>query len=97
MSINWKRTIIVTLDLALAAYLVLAMEHLAKIASRLGKYYEMREWERRAALMLDTVVREFWNGKQFVSRLADGTPVEAGTVIAFVPLILGHRLPQDRS
>ena len=79
----------------LAAYLVLAMEHLAKIASRLGKYYEMHEWERRAALMLDTVVREFWNGRQFVSRLADGTPVEAGTLIAFVPLILGHRLPQE--
>ena len=79
----------------LAAYLVLAMEHLAKIASRLGKYYEEREWKRRAAAMMEIVVKEFWNGKQFVSRLADGTPVEAGTLIAVVPLILGHRLPQE--
>lgn len=79
----------------LAAYLVLAMEHLAKIAARLGKYYEEREWQRRASAMMETVVKEFWNGKQFVSRLADGTPVEAGTLIAFVPLILGHRLPQN--
>ena len=79
----------------LAAYLVLAMEHLGKIAQRLGKFYEMREWERRASEMMKTVVPEFWDGKQFTARLVDGTRVEAGTLIAFVPLILGHRLPQE--
>ena len=79
----------------LAAYLVLAMEHLGKIAGRLGKFYEQREWERRAEDMLKLIVPTFWDGKQFTARLADGTPVEAGTLIAFVPLILGHRLPQE--
>ena len=79
----------------LAAYLVLAMEHLAKLAARLGKFYEQREWERRAEEMLKIIVPTFWDGKQFTARLADGTRVEAGTLIAFVPLILGHRLPQE--
>ena len=79
----------------LAAYLVLAMEHLGKIAGRLGKFYEQREWERRAEEMLKRIVPAFWDGREFTARLADGTRVEAGTLIAFVPLILGHRLPQE--
>ena len=79
----------------LAAYLVLAMEHLGKIAGRLGKFYEQREWERRAEEMLKRIVPAFWDGRQFTACLADGTRVEAGTLIAFVPLILGHRLPQE--
>ena len=79
----------------LAAYLVLAMEHLARIAHRLGKFYEEREWERRASEMMERIVPEFWDGEQFTARLTDGSRVKAGTLIAFIPLILGHRLPKD--
>ena len=79
----------------LAAYLVLSMDHLSRMAERLGKHYEMREWKRRAEEMTEKLIAAFWDGKQFVSRLANGTPVEAGTLIAFVPLILGKRLPQE--
>lgn len=79
----------------LATYLVLAMDQLAVLAGRLGKTYEMREWKARADRMLETTLSFFWNGEKFTSRVS-GTHewVDCGSIMSFVPLLLGKRLPQ---
>ena len=80
----------------LATYLILAMDNLSTLAGRLGKTYEMREWKARAARMLEQTLDFFWNGEKFTSRVS-GTHewVDCGTIMAFIPLLLGKRLPQE--
>ena len=81
----------------LAAYLILAMEHLAKLAERLGRTFEMRMWQRTAADMLEKTLTFFWNGEKFTSRVSGSLEwVDCGTIMSFVPMILGKdRLPQE--
>ena len=80
----------------LATYLILAMDNLSALADRLGRAYEMREWKARADCMLETTLSFFWNGEKFSSRVS-GTHewVDCGTIMAFIPLLLGKRLPQE--
>ena len=80
----------------LAAYLILAMDHLADLAGRLGRTYEAREWKRRAQEMLEKAVPYLFNGKTFDARIAKtGEWAESETLIGFVPLLLGRRLPKE--
>ena len=81
----------------LATYLILAMDNLGDLAERLGKSYESREWKKRAQDMLDKMLKFFWNGKKFEARRgSDFEWVDSGTIMSFVPLLLGkNRLPQE--
>jgi len=80
----------------LAAYLILAMDQLALLAEQLDKPYECREWSRRAQQMLRDMQDFFWNGKRFCPRVSGSHEwVECGSVMAFIPLLLGHRLPEE--
>lgn len=81
----------------LATYLILAMEHLAKLAKRLGKTYEMRQWQKAADEMLEKTLTFFWNGETFTSRVSGTLEwVDCGTIMAFIPLLLGKkRLPKE--
>lgn len=85
---------LVTADLA--TYLILAMEALAVMATRLDKSYEAREWQQKADTMLEKMLAFFWDGRQFVSRLnSTHEVVESQSVATFLPLLLGKRLPEE--
>ena len=80
----------------LATYLVLAMDHLASLAQRLGRTYEAREWKRRSDETLEKAVAYLYNGERFdARRCKDGEWANSDSLIGFVPLLLGDRLPKE--
>jgi putative isomerase len=80
----------------LLAYMILLCEALGKLAERLGRDGEAAEWFSRAKKMLDVLVRDFWNGEKFISRISTSHKiVETDTVEVYVPMMLGRRLPRE--
>lgn len=78
----------------LSVYLVLQMEFLAWAARELGFREESRAWQGRAALLLDALLRCFWQGDRFVARVsATGAAIDCDSLLLFIPLLLGKRLP----
>lgn len=80
----------------LAAYLILAMDNLGDLAQELGKFYEAKEWHARAARMTEQMIDFFWDGEHFTPRVnSTHERVDCGSVMEFIPLLLGRRLPQE--
>jgi glycogen debranching enzyme len=81
----------------LSAYLILQMDALSYMAQVLGYNEESREWKLKADGTLDKMIEHFWRGDRFVS-LHSGSHTssnsESESLILFVPIILGKRLPQ---
>ena len=81
----------------LAAYLTVQMDVLAEIAGKLGRDDEAARWSRRADELVGKLLEHSWNGESFVAPQS-GTHETAGegdTLLAFLPLVLAERLPQD--
>ena len=79
----------------LAALLVVQMEVLAELAGEMGKDAEVDQWQRRADDLFKALMEELWCGDHFVARLGDGSAVECNSLIPWLPIILGSRLPED--
>lgn len=80
----------------LCAYLIVQMDVLAGIASRLGKPVEAAAWTKRADELLARMIAHFWTGERFVARHAlTGARVSGDSALMLVPLILGERLPSQ--
>jgi glycogen debranching enzyme len=80
----------------LAALLVTQMDVLSTLAERLGRGDEAKTWKTRSEEIYDAVMAELWRGDHFVACLAlDGSDVESQSLIPWLPLILGARLPED--
>ena len=80
----------------LMAYLILLMEQLSDMAARLGNSFESRAWRTRSQRMLELLLRDFWDGEEFVACLSGShEKVRCGSLAMFIPLILGKRLPQE--
>lgn len=80
----------------LSAYLVLQMDALARWAKILGKPQESEEWSHRADELLSHLLATYWKGDHFVSLRSGDHKVASGgdSLILFLPLILGNRLPE---
>jgi len=82
----------------LNALLVLQMEVLGEIASRLGQHEDATRWQQRSDAMLATFLDHSWRDGRFVS-MESGTHRFGGpgdSLLNFIPLVLGHRLPPDK-
>jgi len=80
----------------LAALLVLQTETCADLAARLGEDEESEGWRRRAAELLGNLMKGLWRGDRFVACLGnEGKDVESQSLIPWLPIILGERLPGD--
>ncbi len=80
----------------LAALLIVQMDVLAELASELGKDDERDQWKKRANALQQALVEELWRDDRFVARLAnDGSYVESQSLIPWLPIILGQRLPAE--
>jgi len=78
----------------LAAYLVLATESLAKLASILGKADEAKTWEEKSRQQLNFLTGKLWQENRFVClNSKTGTAYPLSGMLNFLPLILGKRLP----
>jgi putative isomerase len=80
----------------LLAYLVLLTEACGKLAMKLGSAGESDKWMDESKRLLAVLVNEFWNGRQFISRVVEtGEIIVAGSIASLQPIILGKRLPQN--
>lgn len=80
----------------LSALLVVQMDVLAGLAGSLGMQSEAADWKRRADALFGLLMRELWVGDHFVARLAsDGSVVESQSLIPWMPILLGERLPVE--
>ncbi len=80
----------------LAAFLILQTELLAEIAGLLGLAEESTEWRRLAEETLDKMLAHFWKGDRFYAcRSGTHEPSEGDTLLLFVPILLGRRLPDS--
>lgn len=78
----------------LASFLVLQLEELAALAELLGRPAQAQDWRARADALFERLMARLWTGERFVARLADGRVVDEGdSLIAYMPLLLGSRLP----
>ncbi len=80
----------------LAALLVVQMDVLAELTAESGRTDESARWSARADELQSALMAELWCDDHFVARLAnDGAVVECESLIPWLPLILGQRLPAD--
>jgi len=80
----------------LAALLVTQMDVLAELAGEMDKKREAVRWKHRADGLYADLMAELWRGDHFVARLGnDGTVVESQSLIPWLPILLGMRLPAN--
>lgn len=87
----------------LAAFLVIQLEVLSDIASRLSLPDEATDWSNRAQQLLERALNYFWDGASLVAKRVFyddkeqrymEKDIHAGdSLILFIPLLLGKRLP----
>jgi hypothetical protein len=82
----------------LAAFLVLQMRELARLAEEIGDPSSAARWTREARTMRTALLTELWNGTRFTSRAVhdpDGTPRTTASLLDLMPIVLGDELPAD--
>ncbi len=81
----------------LAAFLVVQMEVLADLATRLHKPDEAAAWRRRAAATLTALCKKLWRGNRFINVQARNGKVEekGACLLDCLPIVLGPSLPAD--
>jgi putative isomerase len=80
----------------LAALLIVQMDVLAELATTIGKTSEAVGWSNRADELQEALLDGLWRDDHFVARLGvDGTVVESQSLIPWMPIVLGMRLPAD--
>ena len=82
-------------DPCASTFLVLLMECIAILAKKSGSYGDNHDaWMARAKKLTDTIVKEYWDGERFTSKVK-GKHVDAHSLACYQPIILGKRLPQE--
>ena len=80
----------------LPAYLALLCDGLSALAEILGKPAERDAWKQRGDALTQRLIEAFWNGERFIALTnGDHRPVATDSVVYYLPLVLGKRLPQE--
>jgi putative isomerase len=80
----------------LDAFLILQMDTLADLAGKLGKDAEANEWHTRSNELLKRMLATLWRKDHFVAvRASDGATIGSQSLILYIPIILGQRLPSE--
>ena len=77
------------------AMVSLLCELCSKLAAVLGHEKESEEWYAQAKRLVDVLISEHWDGEKFVPIMTrTGEKVENMSIVGYLPIILGKRLPQ---
>jgi glycogen debranching enzyme len=79
----------------LAAFLVVQMRELARLAGEIGDPAAATRWTREADTLLAAMVDRLWDGSRFTSRAVDGAPRTTASLLDLMPVVLGAQLPAD--
>ncbi|MFC4536748.1 amylo-alpha-1,6-glucosidase [Sphaerisporangium dianthi] len=78
----------------LAAFLVLQMRELARLATEVGTPEAAGDWSQAADRMRDALLAELWDGARFVARGAhSGRTWSSSSLLDLMPIVLGEELP----
>lgn len=77
----------------LLSFLIVQMDVLADCAEKLGFADKAKDWKNRADECFQILMERFWNGEAFT--LGPDAEVQGDSLILFMPLILGSRLPDE--
>ena len=78
----------------LAAFLILQLDELGRLAVELGE--SAAEWEDERIAIERALFDELWAGDHFVARsVASGRPSTSTSLLGSLPIVLGDRLPAD--
>ena len=80
-----------------SAYTVLNLEAQGDLAKALGKpEAEIGRWYAKSKELLDRMIEKLWDGEHFVAlREYSHEPVFTGSLVHYIPFVLGSRLPQE--
>ncbi|MFC6085897.1 amylo-alpha-1,6-glucosidase [Sphaerisporangium aureirubrum] len=79
----------------LAAFLILQMRELARLADDLGRPEDSAHWSQAAGRMRDALLTELWTGERFVARGArSGRTWSSSSLLDLMPIVLGEELPE---
>ncbi|MDK1348994.1 trehalase family glycosidase [Streptomyces sp. 378] len=88
--------VVVTADLA--AFLILQLHELARLASELGRSEDARKWTRTAEETQAALFDELWQDDRFITRSAHGADTwSSSSLLDLMPAVLGEHLPDDVS
>jgi putative isomerase len=80
----------------LASFLILQMDTLADLATKLGRDAEGQDWRARSNELLKRMLSTLWRKDHFVAvRASDGSEIDSQSLLLYIPIILGKRLPSD--
>jgi putative isomerase len=80
----------------LASFLILQMDTLADLATKLGRDAEGQDWRARSNELLKRMLSTLWRKDHFVAvRASDGSEIDSQSLLHYIPIILGKRLPSD--
>ena len=80
----------------LQAFLVIQMDVLSGLALRLGREKDAEEWKRRSEDLLDRLLGSlFEDGLPIVIRSGSHEPVRNESLLPFISIVLGEKLPED--
>jgi glycogen debranching enzyme len=78
----------------LAAFLILQMRELARLAGELAQPEASDRWTRAAGRMRDALITELWDGDRFVTRgVHSGRTWSSDSLLDLMPIVLGDELP----
>jgi hypothetical protein len=79
----------------LAAFLVLQMRELARLATELADPDAAARWSESADRMREALLAELWDGERFVARGArSGRTWSSSSLLDLMPIVLGDELPE---
>jgi hypothetical protein len=79
----------------LAAFLVLQLRELARLATELGLPDDSVHWGQSAERMRDAMIAELWTGDRFVARsVHSGRTWSSSSLLDLMPIVLGDGLPE---
>ncbi|MER5268987.1 glycogen debranching protein [Actinosynnema sp. NPDC002837] len=79
----------------LAAFLVVQLRELARLAGELGDPTAAARWAGEADAMLGAMLTGLWDGTTFTGRAVDGTSRATASLLDLMPVVLGADLPPD--
>lgn len=80
----------------LDTFLILQMDALSEIARRLGHNTDSSRWHERSDALLRQMLVKLWKGDHFVGiRSVDGAEIDSQSLMLYLPILLGKRLPSD--
>lgn len=98
---GWDNSTVFSLGLPvkspdLCTWLIEQMDFLSETALELGRVSEAEEWKQKSSHLLSHMLDYFVKDGQFTAyKIPENSPVQSDSLLMYIPLLLGKRLPEE--